>query len=81
MPYSCWTESDVDGVDVQEVGGASVRREVALGDLEAHARRVRVLATGVVHREDEGVELRHLALDRVARDRVVNVAMPHCRGM
>ena len=33
---------DVDGVDVQEVRGAPVRGDVALGDLEAHARRVGV---------------------------------------
>ena len=33
---------DVDGVDVQEVRGAPVRREVALGDLEANARGIGV---------------------------------------
>ena len=58
---------DVDGVDVEEVGGAPVRVDVALGDLEAHARRVGVLHADVVHREHEAVELRHLALDGVAQ--------------
>ena len=37
---------DVDRVDVQEVRGAAVRRELALGDLEPNARRVCVAPTG-----------------------------------
>ena len=34
---------DVDRVDVEEVGGAPVGGDVALGDLEADPRRIRVL--------------------------------------
>ena len=34
--------------------------EVALGDLEAHARRIRVPLAGVVHRQHEAVDAREL---------------------
>ena len=57
---------DVDGVDVQEVRRAPVRRDVALGDLEANPRRVRVTLAGVVHREHEAVDRGELGRDRVA---------------
>ena len=48
---------DVDGIDVQEVRRTTVRREVALADLEADPVRVGVTLAGVVHREHEAVEL------------------------
>jgi chaperonin GroES len=48
---------DVDGVDVQEVRGATVRGDLALGDLEANTRRVGIAPAGIVHREDEALDL------------------------
>ncbi len=57
---------DVDPVDVQEVGGTAVRRDVVLGDLETDARRVRVPPAGVVHREHEAIQGGELGGDRVA---------------
>lgn len=60
---------DVDRVDVQEVRGAAVRRDLALGDLEPNARRVCVAPTGIVHREDEALDLRVRAGDGAAQIR------------
>src|SRR3954451_9174452 len=56
----------VDSVDVQEVCGAAVGSDVALGDLEAHARRIRVTLARIVHREDEAIDLREPARKRIA---------------
>jgi hypothetical protein len=61
--------NDVDGLDVEKIGSPSVRGDVTFGDLETDARWVRVLCADVVHREDEAVELRHLAFDGVAEIR------------
>jgi hypothetical protein len=57
---------DVDGIDVQEVRGTAVRRDVALADLEANPGRVCVTLARVVHRQREAVELGVLGGDRVA---------------
>ena len=70
---------DVDGVDVQEVGGAAVGREVALGDLEANARRVGVPCPGsFIARTKQSTAGTSAAMASVRS--VVKVAMPHCRG-
>ncbi len=57
----------VDRVDVQEIRGTPVRRDVAFGDLEAHPRRIRVTLAGVVHREHEAIERGELGRDRVTQ--------------
>ena len=49
---------DVGRADAQKIRGAPVRGDIPLGDLEANARRIRVLHADVVHREHEAVELR-----------------------
>jgi hypothetical protein len=43
MPYSCCTHSTSTPLTFREVRRAPVRCEVAFGDLEANARRIRVL--------------------------------------
>ena len=48
---------DVDRVDVQKIGGAAVRGEVGLVDLETHPIRIGVAASDVVHRDDEAIEI------------------------
>ena len=58
---------DVDRVDVQEVGGAPVRRQIGLRDLESNARGIRMTPPAVVHRDDEAVELGKFAVNRVAQ--------------
>jgi hypothetical protein len=47
-------------VDVQKIGCASIRGEVAFGDFESNARGICVMAAGVVHRDDESVRARQL---------------------
>ena len=60
---------DIDRVDVQEVGGPPVRRHLALRDLEANAGRVGVTPAGIVHREDEALDLGMGRGDRAAQIR------------
>jgi len=45
----------VHAIDVQKVRRAPIRRDVALSDFEAHTLGVRVMPTGVVHRDNEAV--------------------------
>ena len=70
---------DVDGADVEEVSGAPVRGDVALGDLEAYARRVRMPAPtsfiASTKQSSSGISRSMASLRSV-----VNVAMPHCLG-
>jgi len=56
---------DVDRVDVEKVGGAPVRSNVAFGDFEPYARRIGVATTAVVHREDEAVDISEFAGNRL----------------
>ncbi len=55
----------IDGVHVEEVGGAPVGGEVRLGDLEADAGRIVVPCADLVHRQDEAVGVGGLVRDRV----------------
>ncbi|QDV06244.1 hypothetical protein Poly30_17510 [Planctomycetes bacterium Poly30] len=59
----------VDGVDVQEVGGAAIGSELALLDLEAHRVRVVVPLSHVVHRQDEAIDVREVLSYRLAEVR------------
>ena len=65
MPYSCCDREHVHVVHVQKVGGATIRIEIGLRDLEAHARGIGVPAAGIVHRHDEAVEAGKLGGERV----------------
>jgi hypothetical protein len=56
---------DVDHVDVQEVGRPLVRSQLGLRDLEPHARRVRQMAPGRVHRDHEAIDGRHSGRERL----------------
>ena len=47
---------DIDAIDVQEICRTAVRCDIAFGDLEPDARRVRVTSASIVHREHEAVE-------------------------
>ena len=59
----------VDVIDVQEVGGAPIRAEVALGDLEPDARRIAVPSAGIVHRQHERVDVRQRCRQRIGEVR------------
>src|SRR5438093_10268197 len=51
---------EIDRVHVQAVRRTSIRREVALGELETNPVGVRVTSSGVVHREHEAIEIEEL---------------------
>ena len=66
-------------IDVQEVGRAPIRIEVALGDLEPDTRRICVPSTASFIATTKTSQSGCAAANPSARW-VVNVAMPQCRG-
>src|ERR1041384_5771676 len=61
--------NDIDAVDVQESGGAAVRVDVLLGQLEAHSGRVRVARFDVVYRQSDASCAGVLGGERLAQIR------------
>ena len=70
----------VDVIDVQEVGRAPIRREVALRDLEANSRRIGVLPSAGSFIARTNKSSSGNAFASASARSVVNVAMPHWRG-
>src|SRR5688572_555272 len=58
---------DLDFVDVQKVRCLQILRGLCLGYFKPNRRRVRVVASAVVHRRNKAVEIRELARNRFAQ--------------
>jgi hypothetical protein len=55
----------IDGIYIQEISGAAVRRDFTLGDLKANSLGIGVSPAYVVHGNDETVNAIDLCLQRV----------------